>query len=375
MNFDFSEEQLMLRDQARRFLDEASSREKVRQWMNSGADAATELWPQLAEMGWLGAAIGEAQGGLGLGVLELCVLAEELGRALTPVPFFSTVCVAAELLRRLPASVPRDGLLERIASGTAVVALASADDAGGDWLGSPASGSPRTRLHGLLANGKKDIVPDLPSATDLLVTAADDNGQTVLLLVDANAEGVQRETLDGFDRLRTHGRLLLHNAKAQVLDSGSALPGLLKVVRDQAVIIAAFEQVGTAESALALAREYTLQRHAFGRPLAGNQAVKHRLADMLVKIEMARSNAYFGAWAAYASSTDLARAAAAARITATDALNFAAEEALHLHGGIGYTWEADCHLFLRRARLLAVQLGNIAAWSRQLLASDAPLPA
>jgi acyl-CoA dehydrogenase len=181
------------------------------------------------------------------------------------------------------------------------------------------------------------------------------------------AVGVQREVLEGFDRLRTHGRLQLVDAPAEVLLAGPQLAALLRTLRDRAAVIAAFEQLGTAESALALARDYTLQRYAFGRPLAGNQAVKHRLADMLVKNELARSNAYFGAWAAHVDSEELARAAAAARLSATEALNFAAEESLHLHGGIGYTWEADCHLFLRRARLLAVQLGSTAAWSQRLL--------
>jgi alkylation response protein AidB-like acyl-CoA dehydrogenase len=366
VNFDFSDEQAMLRDQARRFLADASSREKVRQWMDAGGDATAELWPQLAEMGWLGAAIDEAHGGLGLGVLELCVLAEEMGRALTPVPFFSTVCVAADLLGRCPPSGRRDELLQRIASGAAVVTLASAE-AGEVWPGTLERSLPKTHLHGGKVSGEKAVVPDLLLATDLLVTVLDADNQPALVWVDAAAPGVQRDALEGFDRLRAHGRLQLVNAPAETLLAGPELAALLCTLRDRAAVIAAFEQLGTAESALILARDYTLQRYAFGRPLAGNQAVKHRLADMLVKNELARSNAYFGAWAAHVDSEELPRAAAAARLTATEALNFAAEESLHLHGGIGYTWEADCHLFLRRARLLAVQLGSTAAWSQRLL--------
>ena len=362
MNFDFSDEQNMLRDQARRFLSEASSREQVRTWLNTPEEATKVLWPQLAEMGWLGAAIDEAHGGLGLGALELCILNEELGRALAPTPFFATVCVSAEALSRCAASDLRNDLLTRIATGKAIVSPAWATDAD-DWLHS----AHLPVWSGDMLQGKVKTVSNLAEATDLLVLARTESNEVVLLHVNASSSGIARQALAGFDLLRPHGALSLSDVPATVLAQGAALRDLLEDVRNRCAVYAAFEQIGSADSAMSLARDYTLQRYAFGRPLAGNQAVKHRLADMMVKIELARSNAYFGAWAASVNDAELARSAGAARLAATEALTFAAEETLHLHGGIGYTWEADCHLFYRRSRLLAVNLGNTAAWSRRLV--------
>jgi alkylation response protein AidB-like acyl-CoA dehydrogenase len=359
VNFDFSDEQNMLRDQARRFLVEAGGREQLRRWLDGDADASAELWPRLAEMGWLGAAIAEEHGGLGLGVLELCVLAEELGRTLSPLPFFGTVCVGAALLAACPGGARRDDLLQRIASGECRLALAGSAWPGGAGAlqGEPAS-----------IDGEVAVVADLLQATDLLIAVRDASGEESLVWVDA--AHAQRDAIDSFDPLKPHGRLRLQGAAGERLHRGAELQASLREVQLRAAVIAAFEQIGTADAALQLARDYTLQRYAFGRPLAGNQAVKHRLADMLVKIELARSNAYFGAWAADVGDPALPAAAAAARLSATDALNFAAEEGLHLHGGIGYTWEADCHLYVRRARLLATQLGTPTHWAKRLLASS-----
>ncbi len=368
MNFDFSDEQNMLRDQARRYLGEASSKEHVRKWLDDKTTATAALWRDLAEMGWLGAAIGEEHGGLGLGGLELCVLAEELGRALTPIPFFSTVCVAGELLQRCPANAGRDTLLGEIAAGAAIVTLTNCLEQGVDT----ARGLPRWQKG--VVNGACERVPDLMEATDLLTVGREPDGTLVLLRVASDAAGASRQALGGFDDLRPHGRVAFDDAAAEVLLRGPEVAALLESTRDRAAIYAAFEQVGTAEGALSLAREYTLARYAFGRPLAGNQAVKHRLADMLVRNELARSNAYFGAWALLNDESALPRAAAAARLCATEALVFAAEEGLQLHGGIGYTWEADCHLYLRRARLLAVSLGGQASWSRRLLGAHRSIP-
>jgi acyl-CoA dehydrogenase len=361
VNFDFSSEQQMLRDQARRFLDEASSRAQVRRWLDENQTATAALWPQLAEMGWLGAAVTEDLGGLGLGALELCVLAEEFGRALTPVPFFATACVAADLLSRCPANDTRNALLSGIADGSRVTVLANGLAPTLQKLPSAID----DKVRGLCGT-----VEHLAEAHTALVAAQALDGSTKLVAVDLASAGVTRTELEGFDTLRPHWLLELADAACTTLAEGDAADQLLATVRLRAAAYQAFEQIGTAEAALKLARDYALQRYAFGRPIAGNQAVKHRLADMYVKIELARCNAYHAAWALTAGEHDLARAAAAARLSASEALVFAAEECLHLHGGIGYTWEADCHLFLRRARLLNVSLGSSASWSRQLVAAS-----
>lgn len=369
MNFDFSEEQDMLRDHARRFLAETATFARLRGVLEDGSGIDRELWRSVAGLGWTGTAIAEEDGGLGLGPLELCVLNEELGRVVAALPFFSTVCVAAELLKRseAPAAKP---LLARIAAGDAIVAFAGAERSW-DW----SFDGILTRFSEGRLTGRKEPVADLPHADAVIVSALDEQGRPCLALVEMGADGaapgLSRSRLKGFDELRPHGLLVLDGAKAAPLATGEAARAIVSQVLDQASVFAAFEQIGGAEAACHLARDYVLQRYAFGRPVATNQAVKHKLADALVKIEIARSNAYYGAWAVQAGPEAVACAASAARITATDAFNYASEECLHLHGGFGYTWEADCHFFYRRARLLAVSLGNAAWWSDRLLAGTA----
>lgn len=365
MNFDFSDEQKMLRDNARRFLGETATFARIRKVLESGAGFDRELWRQAAELGWTGAAIAERHGGLGLGPLELCVLSEELGRTLAPIPFFSSVCLSAELLKHC--SEDRAGeTLSRIAAGTGIVALAT-EQGGQGWGWEGLS----TRYADGRVSGSLSPVPDLLAADRIIVSAKGAEGVPMLLLLDTAGPGVTRKALQGIDPLRPHGALDLQQARATPLAAGDEARRLLEQALDQAAIYAAFEQIGAAEGALHMARDYALQRHAFGRPIAGYQAVKHRLADMLVRIELARSNAYFGVWAVDSGSDELRLAAAAARLSATEALEFAAEENLHLHGGIGYTWEADCHFYYRRARLLAVSLGNAAFWGERLLCAPA----
>jgi acyl-CoA dehydrogenase len=364
VNFDFSGEQTMLREHARRYLRETSSFAKNRKFVDTEDQYDAAIWRQAAELGWLGVAIDEKCGGLGLGALDLCVLSEELGRCLTPIPFFSTVCLAAELLKEAGGSEARE-VLQRIAAGNAIVAVATAEGAD-DWNWTSIS----TRYAEGRVTGVKRPVPDLLAATDILVTALDRHDEPVIVSVKAEEHRVVRTDLRGLDSLRRHGQLQLRGAPATELTRGEHARQILSRVLDQAAVFAAFEQVGGAEVAMLLARDYTLQRYAFGRPLAGNQAVKHRLADMLVKLELARSNAYFGAWSVQSNRISLPRAAAVARLSATDAFEFAAEECLHLHGGIGYTWEANCHFFYRRARLLSVSLRNTGWWGERLLSEN-----
>jgi acyl-CoA dehydrogenase len=154
---------------------------------------------------------------------------------------------------------------------------------------------------------------------------------------------------------------------AEELQVGAEATARWERARNQAAVLCAFEQVGGAERALELARNYALERYTFGRAIGSYQAVKHRLADIAVTIELARSNAWFGAWAMANDSPELALAAATARVSATEAYEFTAVESLHLHGGIGYTWEADCHFHYKRAKWLAVALGDIGHWSRRTL--------
>ncbi len=364
MNFDFSDDQRMLRDHARRFLSEAGDFHALRQTLAADVAYSQALWQQISEQGWQGVAIAEAHGGLELGMLELCVLAEELGRVVAPVPFFSTVCLAAEVLKRCPGETS-DNLLQRIVAGEAIVAtgLLTPDQEWNDTTITFKDGtlSGRSSPLAYAAHAGNAILPVL------------DQGHPALALVDL--QNVDRQSLVALDPTVPFARLHLENVPAELLCSGHQAHQVMTRVVNQAAVLTAFEQLGGADAALEATRNYVLERFTFGRAIGSYQAVKHKLADMAVKIELARSNAYYGAWALQDGSDEqLAAAAALARLSAGEAYEYAAEECLHLHGGIGYTWEADCHFFYKRARLLAVSLGASNAWVDRLL-SDASLQA
>ncbi|ROM33965.1 hypothetical protein BK648_24720 [Pseudomonas poae] len=358
MNFDFSDDQRTLRDHARRFLSEASDLHALRLAILSGTGYDQKLWQQITEQGWQGVAIAEEHGGLGLGMLELCVLTEELGRSLSAVPFFSTVCLAAEVLKRCPSSISNP-LLERIVTGEVIVSV--------DLI-TPDQRWSQTSLHYDDASLDGHSAPlAYGGNADFAILPALQDGEPTLVLLDLTQDAVTLSKLLALDEVVPFVRVQASSAKAALLCQGQAAIDVMTRVVNQAAVLTAFEQLGGAEVALETSRTYALERYTFGRQIGSYQAVKHKLADMAVKIELARSNAFYGAWALQAGSDEeLAVAAALSRVSAGEAFEFAAEECLHLHGGIGYTWEADCHFFYKRARLLAVTLGN-RTWIERLL--------
>jgi acyl-CoA dehydrogenase len=357
MNFEFSDEQQMLRDNARRFLAETCTFEHLRAHLGSGEGIDHNLWKQIAELGWTGAAVPEEYGGLGLGGMELCVLAEESGRALAPVPFLATACVAVEILKRANAA-QASALLGAIATGDAVVAVAGLERS------APLQS---VRFANGALSGHVQAVPWAIEARHVIATCNTSEAEPAIVLVDLAESGVTRTARPGIDRLQPIGDIAFDGAPGLLLATGAAATQLLDTVRNQAAVMTAFEQVGGADAALALTVAYVKERYAFGRQIGGYQAVKHKLADISVKIELARSNAWFGAWAFVDGPSELPLAAAAARLAATEAFDLASQECIHLHGGIGYTWEANCHFFYTRARYLSAVLGNSAQWGERLL--------
>lgn len=355
MNFEFSEDQLALREHSRRFLSEACTFDKLRKLIDSEALYDCELWQQMVELGWTALTIPEEFGGMGLGALELCVLAEESGRVLAPVPFFSTVCVGAEVLKHCE-HPSRGELLGRIAGGEVKLAA--------DLLTATIEVTAESKASG--------TVPSLAwgEVADYAILSAQAKGQPAVILVDLASVGVHKDASEfPFDELIPLSAVTLDAATVSILAEGTAAEKLIALIIDQSAVLTAFEQIGAADVACLMGRDYVMERYAFGRPLASYQAIKHKLADVLVKIELARSNAYFGAWAMQEQAPELALAAAVARVSATEACNAAAEENLQVHGGIGYTWEANCHFFYKRARVLAASLGNFGIWCDRLLAA------
>lgn len=356
MNFDYSDDQKMLKDEARKFLEAKCGAAVVRGVLDDDARAYDEaLWKGVAEQGWLGAAIPEEHGGLGLGHVELCALAEELGRACAPIPFASTVYFVAEALMLHGSDAQKAKWLPKIAAGEVIGAFATAEGKGPlapARIGASVSGG---RL-----SGEKVPVTD-GDVADLIVVLAKDG----LYLVEKGA-GVAAEVLTTLDPTRSVARLTFTDAPAERLGSGDGFAAA-QAVLDRAAVLLAFEQIGGADKCLEMAKAYALDRYAFGRQIGGYQAIKHKLADIYVKNEIARSNAYFGAWALNTDAAELPLAAATARVAASDAFWFASKENIQTHGGIGFTWEADPQLYYRRSRQLSLVAGAPATWRERLV--------
>ena len=366
MNFDFSDEQKQLRDEARKFLSEQCPPKAVRAVLDGKLAYDKGLWKGLAEMGFLGVAIPESYGGTGAGHLELCVIAEEMGRALAPVPFSSTVYLAAEALLLAGTEAQKQKWLPAIARGDAIGTLALFEG-----KGNPRQEAIKLSASGGTLNGIKKPVPDGAIADFAIVVArTGSSGRETdisLFLVDLKSEGVEARDLTNLDPTHGQAELTFKNCKAEPLGRANEGWSIITQVLDRAAILTAFEQVGGADRALEMGRDYALDRIAFGRPIGSFQAVKHMLADMYVSATLARSNCYYGAWALSTNASELPEAAAAARIRATQAFQHCAKNNIQVHGGMGFTWEFDCHMYYRRANATALGLGSLSYWEDALI--------
>ncbi len=362
MNLDFSDEQKQLRDQVRRFLSEKCTSAHVRAILEGPESYDKALYKGLADLGLLGAAIPEEYGGSGLTHLELCVIAEELGRSLAPVPVSSSIYLTAEFLLHAASTKQKEAWLPRLAAGEVVGTFASSE---GQGRTTPATIA--AKVEGGRISGTKWPVVDGDAADIAVVTARDEKGGISLFLVDLAADGVHRETLESIDPTRGQARLTFENTSAELLGSRGDGWHIASQVIDRAAILMAFEQLGGADRALEMARDYALERMAFGRPIGSFQAIKHILADMYVSATLARSNCYYGAWALVSGAAELPVAAATARVSSTTAFQHCAKNNIQVHGGMGFTWAFDCHLFYRRSNMLAVSLGSLSTWETNLI--------
>jgi acyl-CoA dehydrogenase len=358
MNFDFSDDLKQLRDEARRFLTERCPMTVPRRMLEGDAAYDRSLWREMAEMGWTGAAIPERYGGAGLGRLAVCVLAEELGRAVAPVPYASSVYLATEALLAYGTAEQKASWLPRLAAGEVIGCFAVAERPGAFVARRIDTQASDDRLH-----GTKQAVAD-GDVADFAIVAA--RGGAWLHLVDLSDPCVTCETIATIDPTRSHARLTFDAVPAQPLP-GADSPDAIRHILDRAAVMMAFEQVGNAQAALDMACAYARERYAFGRPIGSFQAIKHKLAEVYVALELARSNAYYGAWALNSEAAELPIAAAVARIAACDAGWLATKENIQTHGGMGFTWAFDCHLFYRRAKLLGLALGSSREWKHRLI--------
>jgi acyl-CoA dehydrogenase len=359
MNFDFSDDEKHLREEAHRFLRDQCPMTSVRSVLENQSDHDADLWTKIAGMGWTSITIPEAYGGLGLSQLDLCVIAEELGRALAPLPTVASIYMGTDAVVRLGSEKQKRDWLPRLAQGETIATVA--------WSEAPGLTPPHqqtTRFADGVISGIKRPVSAGMSANLAIVSARNAHGSG-LYLVDLTHAGVTRERIDSIDPTRGHAALRFADVPAEPLGHGDA-GTLLDEILVRAAVPTAFEQVAGAESALEAGRGYALERFAFGRQIGSFQAIKHKLADMFVAAQLARSNAYYAAWALSRGDSELPMASACARVSACRAFDFTAQENLHIHGGVGYTWEVDCHLYYRRARELSLVLGSPRAWKERV---------
>ncbi|WBH18038.1 acyl-CoA dehydrogenase family protein [Sphingomonas radiodurans] len=359
MQFDFSEQQQEFRQEARRFLAAECPPERVRKAIEGGGfDRA--LWQGVAEMGFLGIAIPEEHGGLGLGYLELCAVAEEFGRALAPLPILSSIYLAAEAIKSFGTAEQQVAWLPRLAAGATIGCLAAAE---GERLS-------ERHLRTAFANGRLDgtKAPVLDGdIADIAIVLAKEGDALSLVRVDLAADGVTRTPLDTLDPSRGQAEIVFAGAPAERLGERGEGWAMFQTLLDRAAVLTAFEQIGGADRALEMGRDYALERMAFGRQIGSFQAIKHMLADMYVSATLARSNAYYGAWALSTGASELPQAAATARVSATNAFRHCAKNNIQVHGGMGFTWQMDCHFFYRRANQLALALGGPPDWEEKLV--------
>ncbi len=358
MNFDFSDEQNMLRDQAARFLADNAAPRAI---LDGHAPFDRALWRGMAELGWMGAVIPEEHGGLGLGHEELCIIAEELGRSVAATPFASSVYLATEAILLAGSDAQKQAYLPKLAQGDAIGCFAMAEG-----IGAPTAKSIAATLGDGKLRGVKEPIADGDVADFAVVLARGGNGLS-LCIADLDAAGVAREAVPTVDPTRGHARIVFDGAPATPLGEGGEGWTLTQSIFDRAAILTAFEQIGGAQACLDMAVDYARNRYAFGRPIGSFQAIKHKLADVYIATEIARSNAYYGAWTLASGAADLPVAAAAARVAASTAYNLAARENIQTHGGMGFTWESDCQLYYRRAKLLSLTLGGERRWKDRLI--------
>ena len=294
MNFDFDEDQYFIKNDARRFLSDRCSMDMVRTYLDSDATDISPLWQEIVELGWLGVAIPEEYGGLGMGYLELCVIAEELGRVVAPVPFSSSIYLAAEAIMQYGSEEQKQQYLPAIASGELIGTMA--------WSEKGASESSQNKDNALVFDngfitGVKRPVAHGMLANIAVVTARNTEGETVLVLVELSENTLQRKSLMSVDPSQRNAQLSFDRHPALLLGKCEDAQEALGNVLNRAAILYAFEQLGGAQRCQELAVEYVKERKTFSRQVGSYQAVKHKLARMYAQNELARSNAYYGAWA------------------------------------------------------------------------------
>jgi alkylation response protein AidB-like acyl-CoA dehydrogenase len=374
MDFGFNQEQELLRATARKFFENECASEFVRARMAEPAGVTDDFWAKLAEQGWLGLIYPEEYGGTGLGFVDLTVLMEEMGRSVMPGPFFSTVLLGGLTILEAGSAAQKTEWLGRISAGQAKATLAFTEP-NARWDAAAVTATAGESGGAFTLSGTKLFVPDAHLADILVVVARTREGQRPeeglsLFLVPRGARGVEVKLLPTMDQTRK----LCEVTFADVTVGADALLGPkngawapLSRVLDRATVALCAEMCGGAQRVLDMTTEYAKIRIAFGKPIGSYQGVKHKAADMLVEIENAKSLTYYAAWAVDENVPEAPLAASMAKAYVSDTFRRAAGTGIQLHGGIGFTWEHDLHLYFKRAKSSEFTFGD-GTWHRERVA-------
>jgi alkylation response protein AidB-like acyl-CoA dehydrogenase len=373
LDFGFSEEQEMLRRSARSLLERVCSSAHVRQMMEDERGYSPELLRKMASLGWLGLVLPEEHGGSGLDYVDLVVVAEEMGRVLLPSPFIWTL-MFAEAIGRAGSAEQKQRFLPAIARGE-IIATTVHLEANGSWREDGITTVARKSGAGFVIDGEKLFVNDAHIADFFLVAARTGNkrdGGVTLFAIDAKRPGVDVTPLKTMDQTRKLGAVALRGVKAAASEVvGELNQGwpVLATAIDRAKVVLAAEMIGGAQKVLETTVEYTKVREQFGRPIGSFQAVQHKCANMMVDVEGAKSAVYYAAWAVSNDAPDARTAAAVAKAAASDAYRRVAADGIQVHGGIGFTWEHDMHLYFKRAKSSEFTFGD-ANFNRDIVAES-----
>jgi alkylation response protein AidB-like acyl-CoA dehydrogenase len=367
MNFSFSEDQILLRNSVRSALDEHCKPSHVRAMMDDPKGYSDTLWGEMAKLGWLGLPFPEPQGGAGLGLVELALVQEELGRAAYPGPYFASVVLGGLGLMLGGSAAQKEKWLPAIASGKARATAALLEEAL-DWDPGSTAATATKSGDGWQLSGLKRFVPWAHVADVALVPARTAEGLS-LFLVDPKAPGVSLKPMVGVDLANRWSEIRLDGVavKADALVGQPGAAGaLLDSLLRRAAVMASAEMLGAARRCLDMSVDYAKVREQFGQPIGSFQAIRHRCAEMLLEVENAHSAVYYAAWALNAGAEDAALAASICKSYVSEAARKVCGDAIQVHGGIGFTWEYDLHLYFKRAKALEPLYGD-AEFHRELI--------
>ena len=371
MKFSFTEEQQEFRDVVRRFLEDKSPTTAVRKLMETPEGYDRQVWQQLSgDLGLTAVHIPEAYGGQGFGISELAIAAEEMGRSLLCAPYFASTVLAATAILKAGTDEQKKALLPGIASGKTIATLAFTED-NGRWDASGIALAATKAGAKYKLDGTKSFVLD-GAIADLIVVLARRPGSTgadglSFFTISGSAGGLERQRLESMDPTRKLARLTFKGVEADLLGAEGTAAAPLAATLDIAAICLANEMVGGAELLLKQAIDFANLRYQFGRPIASFQSLKHKAADMLLQVELAKSGAYYAAAAADENDPELPALASLAKAAASEAYMQTAIHTVQIHGGIGFTWDNDTHLWFKRAKSSEVFLGDPAYHRERLM--------